>query len=513
MHHTERMERADTTPSRTVWVLGDQLNASFAALAAASPDTHRVLIVESRSKVRSKTWHIQRAHLVICAMRRFASELSAAGWQVDYRRADSLATGLRQHRAEFSPLSVEVMEPASWSALRMVRDNECTVVRSNQFLCHYDEFAEWKSDWLRTRKTFKMEDFYRWQRRRLNYLMDGDEPVSGTWNHDAENREPPPKNARDRWPSPLVDELDDIDREVIAELLPHCTGDAPVGLWATSREGALRRLRHFTDDLLPEFGPHEDAMTTENWHLAHSLLSPYLNIGLLTPKEVCDAVQQAFDAGRVPIASAEGFIRQIIGWREYVWGLYWEGMPDYAALNALDARRPLPPLFTTGATSMRCMSTVMGEVREHGWAHHIQRLMLIGNLSLTAGVNPRELTDWMWANFVDGAEWVMVPNVIGMSQYADGGIMATKPYASGGAYIHKMSDYCKGCRYDRTKRTGDDACPFTTLYWDFMARHQDRFVRNPRVAQQVRAAQRLGDIDEVRQHAVTVLRRLDAGEL
>ncbi|MEY2610430.1 MAG: hypothetical protein RLZZ128_1079, partial [Actinomycetota bacterium] len=162
---------------------------------------------------------------------------------------------------------------------------------------------------------------------------------------------------------------------------------------------------------------------------------------------------------------------------------------------------------------MRCMSTVMGEVREHGWAHHIQRLMLIGNLSLTAGVNPRELTDWMWANFVDGAEWVMVPNVIGMSQYADGGIMATKPYASGGAYIHKMSDYCKGCRYDRTKRTGDDACPFTTLYWDFMARHQDRFVRNPRVAQQVRAAQRLGDIDEVRQHAVTVLRRLDAGEL
>ncbi|NDF24344.1 MAG: cryptochrome/photolyase family protein, partial [Actinobacteria bacterium] len=237
------------------------------------------------------------------------------------------------------------------------------------------------------------------------------------------------------------------------------------------------------------------------------------NIGLLTPKEVCDAVQLAFDAGRVPIASAEGFIRQVIGWREYVWGLYWEGMPDYATLNALDARRPLPPLFTTGATSMRCMSTVMGEVREHGWAHHIQRLMLIGNLSLTAGVNPRELTDWMWANFVDGAEWVMVPNVIGMSQYADGGIMATKPYASGGAYIHKMSDYCKGCRYDRTKRTGDDACPFTTLYWDFMARHQDRFVRNPRVAQQVRAAQRLGDIDEVRQHAVTVLRRLDAGEL
>jgi len=507
------MTSAASVPDRTVWVLGDQLNRSFAALAAATPATHRVLMVESRAKVASKSWHIQRAHLVICAMRRFARELSAAGWHVDYRRADSLVAGLRDHRDEFAPSTVEVMAPASWSALRMVRANDCVVVRSNQFLCHYDEFSAWKTEWLTGRKTFKMEDFYRWQRRRLGYLMNGDQPVSGVWNHDAENREPPPKNAADRWPSPLIDELDELDHEVIAELRPRCIGDEPTGLWATSREGALRRLRHFVDELLPEFGPHEDAMTTQSWHLAHSLLSPYLNIGLLTPSEVCDEVQRAFDDGRVPIASAEGFIRQVIGWREYVWGLYWEGMPGYGNMNALNADRPLPPLFSTGETSMRCMSTVMSEIREHGWAHHIQRLMLIGNLSLTAGIDPRLLTDWMWANFVDGAEWVMVPNVIGMSQYADGGIMATKPYASGGAYIHKMSDYCKGCRYDRAKRTGDDACPFTTLYWDFMMRHQERFVRNPRVAQQVRAAQKLSDIDAVREHAVTVLRRLDAGEL
>ena len=507
------MTSAASVPDRTVWVLGDQLNRSFAALAAATPATHRVLMVESRAKVASKSWHIQRAHLVICSMRRFARELSAAGWHVDYRRADSLVAGLRDHRDEFAPSTVEVMEPASWSALRMVRANDCVVVRGNQFLCHYDEFSAWKSEWLTGRKTFKMEDFYRWQRRRLGYLMNGDQPVSGVWNHDAENREPPPKNAADRWPSPLIDELDELDHEVIAELRPRCIGDEPTGLWATSREGALRRLRHFVDELLPEFGPHEDAMTTQSWHLAHSLLSPYLNIGLLTPSEVCDEVQRAFNDGRVPIASAEGFIRQVIGWREYVWGLYWEGMPGYGNMNALNADRPLPPLFSTGETSMRCMSTVMSEIREHGWAHHIQRLMLIGNLSLTAGIDPRLLTDWMWANFVDGAEWVMVPNVIGMSQYADGGIMATKPYASGGAYIHKMSDYCKGCRYDRAKRTGDDACPFTTLYWDFMMRHQERFVRNPRVAQQVRAAQKLSDIDAVREHAVTVLRRLDAGEL
>ena len=507
------MTKANSGTTATVWVLGDQLNTSFSALAEASRSTHRVLMVESAAKLSSKRWHIQRAHLVITAMRRFARELTDDGWTVDYRIANTLTDGLNRHRAEFAPTEVSVMEPASWSGLQLVNRLGCRVVRGNQFLCHYDDFARWREDWLTTRKTFKMEDFYRWQRRRLGYLMDGDEPTSGVWNHDSENRLPPPKNAAGRWPEPLRDDLDDLDTEVITRLRPNCTGADPEGLWATSRSGALRRLDHFVTRLLPEFGPHEDAMTTDSWHLAHSLLSPYLNIGLLTPREVCDAVQTAFEAGRVPIASAEGFIRQVIGWREYVWGLYWAGMPGYADLNALGADRDLPPLFSNGETDMRCMRTVLAEVRDHGWAHHIQRLMLIGNLSLTAGVNPRQLTDWMWANFVDGAEWVMVPNVIGMSQYADGGIMATKPYASGGAYINKMSDYCKGCRYDRSKRTGEDACPFTTLYWDFMARHEERFLRNPRVAQQVRAAHKLSDLSAVREHAVTVLDRLSSGTL
>ena len=497
----------------TVWVLGDQLNRDFTALASAHPSTHRVLMVESAAKLSSKSWHIQRAHFVIASMRRFARHLSDEGWIVDYRHASSLIEGLRAHRVEFSPTSVSVMEPASWSALNMVTREGCTVMRGNQFLCHYDEFIDWRDRLLTTRKTFKMEDFYRWQRRRLGYLMDGDEPEGGVWNLDSENREPPPKDSSTRWPSPLTDELDDLDREVLAQIRAHCVGADPVGLWATTREDALRRLAHFIERLLPSFGPHEDAMTTDSWHLAHSLLSPYLNIGLLTPGEVCDAVQAAFDAGGVPLASAEGFIRQVIGWREYVWGLYWAGTPEYQHLNELDAERDLPPLFTTGDTHMRCMSTVLSEIHEHAWAHHIQRLMLIGNLALTSGVDPRQLTDWMWSNFVDGAEWVMVPNVVGMSQYADGGVMATKPYASGGAYIHKMSDYCRGCRYDRTKRTGDDACPFTTLYWDFMARHEARFARNPRVAQQVRAAHKLSDLPAVREHAVTVLSRLDAGTL
>jgi deoxyribodipyrimidine photolyase-related protein len=276
----------------------------------------------------------------------------------------------------------------------------------------------------------------------------------------------------------------------------------------------LRRLDHAVTNVLPLFGPHEDAMLSTSWHLAHTLLSPYLNLGLLRPDEVCDAVDAGWRAGEIPLASAEGFIRQVIGWREYVWGVYWLWMPEYRHNNELVATRPVPPVFRGEAsTDMRCVSHVLADVDRYGWTHHIQRLMVLGNLSLTAGVDPWELTRWMWASFVDGAEWVMLPNVIGMALHADGGRMASKPYASGGAYIHRMSDYCGGCRYDRRKRTGDDACPFTTLYWDFMARHEERLLANPRTSRQVYAMRRLGDLDDVRVRAAEVLVRLDAGDL
>ncbi len=504
-----------TTARSTVWVLGDQLNRNFSGLASATPQTHRILMVESASKIRSKKWHIQRAHFVIASMRRFADELRREGFHVDYRQSPSLRTGLAEHREAFSPSEVIVMEPASWDALELVRVTGCTVVRSTQFLCHYDEFASFAHERSKTHKTLKMEDFYRWHRARLGYLMSDDgQPVTGQWNYDHDNRMPPPKDSANAFSAPPIDELDDLDLQVVEELRPWCTGRNPNGLWATSRAGALRRLDHFVTKVLPTFGPYEDAMTTGSWHLAHSLLSPYLNIGLLHPREVCDRVQIEFDAGRVPIASAEGFIRQIIGWREYVWGRYWSWMPTYRGLNDLEADMDLPPLFADPSkTRMNCVSQVLSGVDERAYAHHIQRLMIIGNLCLTAGVDPRQLNDWMWANFVDGAEWVMLPNVIGMSQFADGGMMATKPYASGGAYIHKMSDYCRGCAYDRSKRVGDDACPFTTLYWDFMARHESRFARNPRIAQQVRAAFKLSDLDQVRSRAVHVRAKLSAGEL
>ena len=492
----------------TVWVLGDQLDRRLGALGRAEPATHRVLMVESRAKLASRRWHRQRAHLVITAMRRFAAGLRTEGFQVDERHADSLAAGLAAHRAEHAPERVEATEPASWDGRELLQRLGVELVRTDQFLCHPDEFAGWAG----TRRSLKMEDFYRWQRRRLDYLMDGDEPAGGRWNFDADNRLGPPKDGRS-WPTPVRDTLDDVDRAVLAELPERCWGADPDGTWATSRVGALARLRHAIDDVLPRFGPHEDAMLSSSWHLAHTLLSPYLNIGLLHPREVCDEVEAAYRAGRVPIASAEGLMRQIIGWREYVWGVYWLWMPGYRDHNELGATRPLPPVFHGAPTRMRCVEHTMAAVHDHGWAHHIQRLMVLGNLSLLAGVRPQELVEWMWAGFVDGAEWVMLPNVVGMALYADGGLMSTKPYAAGGAYMDRMSDYCRGCAYDRKKRTGTDACPFTTLSWDFLARHGERFARNPRVVQQVRAAGKLADLPAVRERAVEVLLRLDRGDL
>ncbi len=493
----------------TVWVFGDQLNRDIGALVDASPSTHRLLFVESQAKLSARQWHVQRAHFLIASMRRFAGELRNDGFTVDYRVAATFTEGFDAHVAQFSPTRVIATEPNSYGARNLMTRLGVPTVRSDQFLCHFSEF----NDWADTRKTLRLEDFYRHQRTRLGYLMDGDEPAGGRWNFDAENRKPPPRNGVRPWPSPPVEVLDDVDGAVLAGLPATCWGEAPHGIWATSREGAKRRLSHFVTEVLPAFGPHEDAMLSDNWHLAHSMLSPYLNNGLLLPGEVCEAVVGAYRTGRVPIASAEGFIRQVIGWREYVWGLYWRWMPEYRDENALGAERALPPSLTTGATSMRCVASCVADVEQRGWAHHIQRLMVLGNLALLAGVDPRQVTDWMWESFVDGAEWVMVPNVIGMALYADGGRMSTKPYAAGGAYIDRMSDYCKGCAYDRKQRIGDTACPFTTLYWDFLLRHEARFARNPRIAVQVRAASQLSDGDAVRARAREVLRMLDAGTL
>ena len=495
----------------TVWILGDQLRRDTGALAGHRPGEVRVLMVESDAKLGAGRWHRQRLHFVLTSMRRFAEELREEGFAVDYRRAPSLRVGLREHRTEFAPERVRAMSPMSYDGRSMLQELDVELVANDQFLCDAETFAAWANG----RKNLKMEDFYRWQRQRLEILMDGSEPVGGKWNFDADNREPPPKDGRS-WPAPIVDTLDATDARVIADVArraPGAFGAAPEGLWATTRAGALRRLEQFIEEVLPLFGPHEDAVLADEWKMAHSALSPYLNLGLLHPREVVDAAHEAHRAGRVPIASAEGFIRQIIGWREYVWGLYWLWMPKYRSSNALGAEQPLPAAFLGATTEMACVSSSLGGIEARAWVHHIERLMILGNLSLTSGVEPRSLVRWMWRSFIDGAEWVMLPNVLGMALYADGGRMSTKPYASGGAYINRMSDHCGGCRFDPTKRIGEHACPFTTLYWDFLARNESALRSNHRLGNQLGSMRKLKDLTAVRERAVDVRSRLVDGSI
>jgi deoxyribodipyrimidine photolyase-related protein len=493
----------------TVWVLGDQLHRGIASLTDRTPDDVRILLVESRRKITAKRWHVQRLHLVLSAMAHFAAELRAEGFEVDHRRADGLAQGLADHRRQFGVERVVAMEPMSWDGRDLLERLRVELVPNDQFLCSAAEFSAWADD----RSNLRMEDFYRWQRRRLRVLMDGDQPIGGRWNFDHQNRERPPTDGR-AWPTVTRFEPDDIDREVLERLPASTWGDPPAGLWPVTRGQALTRLDDFVTDGLAPFGPHEDAMLGSEWKLAHSTLSSSLNLGLLHPGEVVAAAEEAFRRDRAPLNSVEGFVRQIIGWREYVWGLYWRWMPAYRVENALGAHRPVPPALTGDAdTTMACVASVVAKIRATGYAHHIERLMVLGNLALTAGVDPSAMTDWMWSSFVDGAEWVMVPNVIGMALHADGGRMATKPYASGGAYIHRMSDHCRRCRFDPRKRTGADACPFTTLYWDFLARNRERLAGNHRMSRQIAGLDRLGDLDAVRARATDVLAALDAGRL
>ncbi len=489
---------------RTVWVFGDQLNRHIGALGEADPRDTRVLLVESEALLRPRQ-HIQRLHLVVAAMRRFAAELAAAGFLVDRRRSPTLAAGLRAHIEEHAPDSVVATEPNARAARALCDRLGVTQVRSDQFLCHPDAFR----DWAEGRSTLRLEDFYRWQRRRLGYLMDGDAPAGGNWNFDRDNREPPPEDAA-IFSRPPVSPLDELDADVLASL-PETQGQPPAGLWASSRREALARLDHFLDHELSRFGRYEDAMTQGSWSLAHSMLSPYLNLGLLLPAEVCDAVEARYRAGEVPINSAEGFIRQVIGWREYVWNLYWL-WPELADTNELGHLRPLPPAFTGQATTrMRCLADVLEGLERRAWVHHIPRLMVLSSFANLYGVAPRQVMDWMLDRYIDAAEWVMVPNVMGMGLWADGGRMASKPYVSGGAYIDRMSDYCGSCPYDPRRRTGDDACPFTTLYWDFLARHEERLAGNHRLARPLASMRRLSDLQEVRVRAAAVIADIAEG--
>ncbi|MEU6171855.1 cryptochrome/photolyase family protein [Streptantibioticus parmotrematis] len=494
--------RGRTDVTHRHWLFGDQLGPHFLASHDNGPGRDApVVMIEARSVFRRRRFHRAKAHLVLSAMRHRAAEL---GDRVRYVRAETYRDGLRE---AVGGASVTVHHPTSRAALGLVRSLDTVrVLPARGFLLPHDAFRAWADG--HDAKRLRQEDFYHWVRRELDLLMDGDAPAGGRWNHDHANREAPPRGADTLGaPKPYRPREDAIDDEVRADLdrWEREDGIAFVGrdgprLFPASRREALSALRRFTEHRLAGFGPHEDAMLAADPVMSHSLLSSSLNLGLLDPAEVVSAAQDAFRAGRVPVHSAEGFVRQVAGWREYVWQLYWYFGEDYRHRNALRHEVPLPEWFLgldADAVTARCLSTVLAQVRDTGWTHHIPRLMILGSHALQRGWDPREVTDWFHRCFVDGYDWVMLPNVVGMSQYADGGRMTTKPYTSAGAYIHRMSDLCDGCAYRPAERTGERACPYTTGYWSFVHRHRALLAGNQRTARTVRQLERLADADAV----------------
>lgn len=497
---------------RTVLLLTDQLNLHRGALANSSPVDTVILIIDSDRYLASRPWHRQRIFLFYSALEHFLVELRSAGYQVIKIRAANMADGISQYRNEHPAAKIIAAEPNSISQQYALTQYGIELLPNDFFLTSRPDFQAWAS----TQKSLKMENFYRQQRVRLNLLMAGSEPVGGKWNLDHENRLPPPKGKSD-YPEPRRYEFDEIDEAVWRELTTReitLWGDDPDGSWATTRAGAMQRLTDFMEYGLADFGAYEDAMPKNSWSVYHSLLTPYLNVGLLTPAEVVSAAIEKYEQGGIPLASIEGFVRQIIGWREYINGTYWHFGAGYEKSNNLNADRKLLPLYwDESKTKMNCVGSIVSDVKARGYAHHIPRLMVLSNLALLAGVEPTEYLDWMTNTFVDAFDWVMVPNVIGMGLHADGGKMMTKPYVSGGSYISKMGQYCNGCFYDPKLRVGETACPFTTLYWDFLDRHRDEFFNNHRMRQQYFGLAKLSDLSELKLRAQQVLIGLDNGTI
>ncbi|PSO49759.1 MAG: cryptochrome/photolyase family protein [Cyanobacteria bacterium SW_9_44_58] len=477
-----------------IWILGTQLSLEQAALKSCEddPENTPVLMIESQAHAAQRRYHQQKLVLVWSAMRHFAIQLQKAGWRVTYEVATDFITPLQNWVQQNQITELRVMTPSDRALKTFIQqlDLGCQIslIPDNHFLWsqitpEFDSgacYERWSTqafqNWANNRKRILMEDFYRQGRKRFQVLMEENQPVGGKWNFDQDNRKPPPNNLTP--PSPPKFSPDNITQAVMEEVQAlSCStyGNVENFQWAVTREQAQQVLNHFIESALPNFGPYQDAMVTGETTLWHSLLSPYLNLGLLTPWEVIVAVEQAYYQNRLPLNSVEGVIRQILGWREFLHGIYHWVDADYGQQNWFNHQQPLPAFFwDSSETDMNCLKQVLQQVEQTGYAHHIQRLMVLSNFALIVGVSPQALKNWFHAAFIDAYDWVMETNVIGMGQFADGGVFASKPYASSANYINKMSDYCQDCCYNPRQRSQEDACPFNFFYWDFIARHRDQ---------------------------------------
>jgi len=489
-------------------VLGDQLDPALVKDAGDDDVIWMAEVTEESTHVWS---HQQRIALFLSAMRHHRDALREAGHALRYAELDDAAPTLQVQLAAdleaLAPDSVVLTQPGDHRVLRAVEETcaqasvPLELREDPRFFCTLAEFDAHAEG----RKTLLMEHFYRWMRKKHGVLLDDGEPVGGRWNFDADNRKAFGKEGPGDLGTPYRGRNDELTEEVlalVADRFPDHPGSLDSFAWPVTRAQAKRALDAFVERHLPRFGVHQDAMWTGEPFLHHSLLASSMNLGLLSAREVVDAAERAYRRGEVPIASAEGFIRQVLGWREYVRGIYWRFMPEYLERNALGADQALPDFYWTGETPMRCLSESIGQTLQHGYAHHIQRLMVTGLYAMLLGVRPREVHEWYLAVYVDALEWVELPNTLGMSQFGDDGLMASKPYCASGSYLQRMSNYCRGCPFDPKDATGDDACPFTTLYWDFLARHEERLAKNHRMGLQLKNLAKKSDA-----HRAAVARR------
>ncbi|MDD3325635.1 MAG: cryptochrome/photolyase family protein [Zoogloea sp.] len=501
-------------------ILGDQLNPLHSWFAAPRDDVIHVLI-EMRQETDYVLHHAQKILAIFAAMRDFARTLREAGHRVHYVAIDNLSNRQRLPAnldaliAAHGAAAFEYQAPDEWRLDAQLADYArglsipARMVDGEHFLTTRSEAAEL----FEGRKQWLMEHFYRAMRRRHGVLMDGDKPAGGQWNFDHDNRKPWPGTPPEpRDPRPRHDHSALWQSIVAAGVESFGKPQADALPWPLNRAEALDQLDAFVAEALPHFGDYQDALSTRGWRLFHSLLSFALNTKMLGPREVVARTEAAWRAGQVPLAAAEGFIRQILGWREYVRGIYWARMPGYAEANALGHTRPLPAWFWTGKTQMRCLAESIGQSLEHAYAHHIQRLMVIGNFALLAGLDPAEVHRWYLGIYIDAFEWVELPNTVGMSQFADGGLLATKPYVSSAAYLDRMGDYCKGCHYDKKARSGSHACPFNALYWDFFDRQRERLGNNHRLGMVYRQLDKMEGctLNALRTQAAGLRERLDS---